>query len=77
MKTPDPKNTRGAMDPPTRPLFLLSRIAIALAITLPGAGIYALAAWTMPTLGWLWPIGVSTLVLTVVILIGDLLAEAD
>jgi hypothetical protein len=63
--------TRGAMDPPTRPLYWPSRLFIAAVAVMVCAMVYSLAAWTLPTVAWLWPMCVLTLVGVVALVVRD------
>lgn len=68
--------TRPTNNPPTRPLYMISRIAFGLSGAVFLACLYALVTWTAPEGSWLWPVLRGAGVLTIAILIRDLLEEA-
>jgi hypothetical protein len=58
--------TRGAMDPPTKPLYWPIHLGLSFSVCLLLAAIYAIAFLQSPTLFWLWPISVGTIILTAI-----------
>lgn len=58
--------TRGAMDPPCKPLYWPIHFGLSFAVCLLLAAGYAVMFLQSPTLFWLWPISVGTIILTVI-----------
>lgn len=65
--------TRGAMDPPTKPLYWPIRLGLSFGVCLLIAALYAVMFLQSPTLWWGWPIGCGTLLLTVAWVVRDAL----